>query len=458
MTDIIKILQERFDSKQLLLGERIQERAVNYWDASPTRALALVFAHSSEDVSDLLKICKAARQTVVTQGGLTGCVDGCIAKPADVILSLEKMNRIEAIDPLGATVTVEGGVVLQVLQEQVAERGFVFPLDLGARGSCTIGGNIATNAGGINVLRYGMMRSLVLGLEVVLPDGRVLSSMNQMLKNNAGFDLKQLFIGSEGTLGVVTRAVLRLFPACQSSNAALVAMESFSDVAKLLQSLQSDLAGSLSAFEVMWGEYFHAVTEPGWHSAPMSRDYPYYVMLQAEGGDPETDGERFEAVLGNALENGLIVDAVLPKSDSEVKKLWDIREDFEAILSPKPVYLYDVSLPISKMDEYVKAVQQGLQAKWPDSRCYVLGHIGDGNLHFFIAPMAGDIAHADVDPFVYDPLKGVSGSVSAEHGIGTEKKAWLSHTRSDAEIETMRALKQLFDPANLLNRGIVLDA
>ncbi|MFT5562797.1 MAG: FAD/FMN-containing dehydrogenase [Litorivivens sp.] len=456
MTNLIELLLERLKDSQLVCGEALSERVVSFWDASPTQAKVLVFARSTADVSYVLRVCHALEQSVITQGGLTGCVEGAVSSAADVILSLEKMNVIESIDEVGATATVQAGAVLQRVQESVAEKGLLFPLDLGARGSCTIGGNVATNAGGINVIRYGMMRNLVLGLEAVLADGTIVRSMNHMLKNNAGYDLKQLFIGSEGTLGVVTRVVLRLFPQSRSSNAALVALNDFASVAALLQQLQASLGGTLSAFEVMWGSYFHAVTEPDWHRAPMSREHPFYVMLQSDGGNPEGDKVAFDNVLEQALESGQIVDAVIPKSEEERRELWNIREDFEAILSPKPVYLHDVSLPIKDMDAYVKLVLDGVQARWPQGRCYVLGHIGDGNIHFFTAPMQKGGWHEEVDGVVYAPLAQFGGSVSAEHGIGNEKLEWLRRSRSLEELGVMYSLKKALDPKNILNPGIVL--
>ncbi len=455
MIDIISALASVSPVLEMSTGADVAQRAINYWDNGPTEALALVYPKSTEQVSKVLALCHEYGQTVVTQGGLTGCVSGCISGAGDIVLSLEKMNVIEEIDVVGGTATVEAGVILQTLQEAVAEQGLIFPLDLGARGSCTIGGNVATNAGGINVIRYGMMRNLVLGLEAVMADGSVVSSMNYMLKNNAGYDLKQLFIGSEGTLGVVTRVVVRLFPEQKSSHSALVALAEFSGVTQLLATLQRELAGTLSAYEVMWGDYFRAVTDEGWHRAPMARDYPYYVMLQAEGADPEQDGTRFEQILESALENELILDAVLPKSVAENRALWDIREDFEAILNPKPVYLYDVSLPLKDMANYVEQVQAACRAQWPESQCYVLGHIGDGNLHFFIAPKRASATHAEADEVVYGPLKHFTGSVSAEHGIGTEKLAWLPACRSDSEINVMKTLKLSLDPKNILNPGRV---
>ena len=260
---VVDALIEALGADAVLQGEALSQRATSYWDASPTRALALVRPRTTAEVSQTLAICAQWRQPVVTQGGQTGCTQGGDPRAEEIILSTERMAAIEEIDPLAGTATVQSGAVLQVVQETLAERGLLFPLDLGARGSCTIGGNVATNAGGINVLRYGMMRNLVLGLEAVLADGTVVSSMNQMLKNNAGYDLKQLFIGTEGTLGVVTRVVLRLFPLPSSRHTALVALESFEQASGLLRTLQRDLAGTLSAYEVMWGSYYRDVTGEG---------------------------------------------------------------------------------------------------------------------------------------------------------------------------------------------------
>lgn len=450
-------LIEALGASAVIYGETLRQRPTSYWDASPTLAKALIRPRSTGELSKALAICHRFNQPVVTQGGLTGCTSGAVASPEEVLISFERMTAIEDIDVEGNTATVQAGAVLQVVQEAVEEHGLLFPLDLGARGTCTIGGNIATNAGGINVLRYGMMRNLVLGLEVVLADGTIISSMNQMLKNNAGYDIKQLFIGSEGTLGIVTRAVLKLYPKMVSCHSALVAMDSFDQVSSFLQTARQTLAGTLSAYEVMWGNYFHAVTDESGHRAPIGRDYAFYVMLEATGASPEHDEEPFNQMLEQAFIGNLIVDAVIPKSEAERRLLWDIREDFEPVMQPKPVYIYDISLPIKDMDNYVNQVEEELKRTWPDSHYYVLGHIADGNLHLFVKPNVDEDTRDESDRIVYNPLRGYNGSVSAEHGIGVEKKAWLSHTRSDAEIRAMQMLKQTFDPKCLLNFGKVLD-
>jgi FAD/FMN-containing dehydrogenase len=456
MSDIVSEIAAIVGDTRLLTGGAVTERVTSFWNDSPMQASAVVFPKTTEEVSAILRCCNVNNQTVITHGGLTNCVAAAESAIGDVVLSLEKMNRVVEIDTVGGTAIVEAGAILQTVQEAAAAKGLRFPLDLGARGSCTIGGNIATNAGGINVLRYGMMRNLVLGLEAVLADGTVISSMNRMMKNNAGYDVKQLFIGTEGTLGVVTRAVLRLFPQPASRFCALVALNEFDDVANFLLRLQQQLAGSLSAFEIMWGDYFEAVTGDGGHRAPLARDYPFYVVFEAEGADPDADEKRFNDVLEQALVDELIVDAVLPKSEAEIRAVWNIREEFDAVLEPEPVYLYDVSLPIREMAEYVAQVKANVNRRWPQGQCYTIGHVADGNLHFFVVPHEHGSFHDASDECVYGPLAAVGGSVSAEHGIGTDKIRWLPHSRSEAEINLMRALKHSLDPGNILNRGRVL--
>ncbi len=457
-TDIADKIADVLGARQVLDSATVAERATSYWNSAPMQAAAIALPSTTSEIAAVLKACNNARQAVITHGGLTNAVAAVEPSITDLVLSTEKMTGIVEIDKVGGFAVVEAGAVLQTVQEAVAEEGLRFPLDLGARGSCTIGGNIATNAGGINVLRYGMMRNLVLGLEAVMADGTVVSSMNRMLKNNAGYDTKQLFIGTEGSLGVVSRAVLRLFPQPASRQNALVAMNSFDDVIALLGHVQRQLAGTLSAFEVVWGDHYHAVTEDGFLRAPLARDYAYYVVFQAEGDDPAVDEQRFEAVLEEALDSGYIVDAVIPKSESEVQDIWRVREDFDAILEPAPCYLYDVSLPIRSMEAYVNEVKRRVSSRWKNGQCFTLGHVADGNLHFFVLPgEEGDHHHAS-NECVYEPLRDLGGSVSAEHGIGVEKIRWLSHSKSDADIDLMRMQKRTMDPNNILNPGRIFDA
>lgn len=454
MTEVTQVLADEFGSTAVVDADRLRKRATSYWDPSPTEAKCLVRPESTEQLSRVMCICHEHQQSVVVQGGLTGIVQGAVSTAADVIVSLERMADIESVDTVDGVATIQAGAILQAVQEQVASQGFLFPVDFGARGSCTIGGAVATNAGGINVLRYGMMRNVVLGLEAVLADGTVISSMNQMLKNNTGYDLKQLFIGSEGTLGIVTRVVVRLFPLPVSRDTAMFVCDSFDAVTRQLGLLKANLAGTLSAFEVMWGSYIATVTGDGGHASPFDRDYPYYVIAEAEGADPEVDAERFQRLLEQGMESGDIVDAILPKSESERRAIWNIREEFDAAL---PAYLYDVSLPIRHMETYVARLKERLAAWRADAVFEVFGHIADGNLHIFVKPFDDGIHHDVSDEIVYSCLEGLDGSISAEHGIGIEKKSWLRLSRDDEELDLMRALKHLLDPGNLLNPGKIID-
>jgi len=457
MSEIVERLRERLDPDAVLTGEAVGGRARHVWDPTPLEALAIVRPRSTEEVSVVLALCNEAGQPVVTHGGLTGLCGGDRSTAGDVVLSLERMNRIEEVDAIGRTATVQAGVVLERLQEAASREGLFFPLDLGARGSCTIGGNVATNAGGSNVIRYGMMRALVLGLEAVLADGTIVSSMNRMLKNNTGYDLKQLFIGSEGTLGVVTRVVVALQESPAGAHTALVAVDDPGKVATLLRHASRSLAGHLTSFEVMWNDFYRAQTEPGSHEAPLERDHPVYVILETQGVDPVADAARFEETIGEALEAGLVVDAVIAKSGAERERLWAIRENLESSAAEKPMFAYDVSLPIRDMPAYVERVRARVATRWPAGRFLSFGHMGDGNLHFVICPREeGEGVHHEADACVYEPLAKYGGAVSAEHGIGLLKKPWLSLSRSESEIGLMRLIKRSLDPRNILNPGKVL--
>ncbi len=454
MDVLIDRLQQIVGQSGITSGPDLADRATSYWDASPTRAKVLVRPRTTEEVSEVLRLCHETGQTVVVQGGLTGAVEGALSSDNDLIISLEKMAKVESVDELDGVAVIQAGAVLQSVQEYLADLGLLYPLDLGARGSCTIGGTVATNAGGINVLRYGMIRNSILGLEAVLADGTIVSSLNQVLKNNTGYDLKQLFIGSEGTLGVVTRVIVRLFPLPKSRQTVLLATESFDAVKRLLKTMRLELAGTLSAFEVMWNSYFRAVTVAGAHRAPLARDYPYYVLLEAEGAEPEADEERFRNILEHSLEAGDVIDAALPKTESERDEFWAIREGFEVA---QPAYVYDISLPIKAMTTFISKLEKAMAGWRSDARLIVFGHIADGNLHLFVSPFEDGIHRERSDEIVYGCLDGLNGSISAEHGIGIEKKAWLGCSRSETEIQLMRNLKELLDPKNLLNPGKVLN-
>ena len=421
--------------------------------------LAVVRPASTAEVATVLRLCHAAGQPVVPWGGCTGLVDGARAD-GTIALSLQRMNHIEEIDAEGATMTVEAGCILQNVCEAADAKSLFFPLDLGARGSATIGGNISTNAGGNRVLRYGMMRDLVLGLEVVLADGTIMSSLNHLIKNNAGYDLKQAFIGSEGTLGVVTRAVLRLRPKPVSQNMALLAVDEFAHLPKLLRNLERGFGGTLSAFEVMWSDFYKLVTTPpAKGKAPVPPGHAYYVLIEALGGDQDEDSARFERVLSAELENGEIADAAIAKSKDECARLWALRDDVMQVGQNAPIFTFDVSLAIGKMENYVADVRQQFETRWPAFTLMVFGHLGDGNLH--LIPGVGDgsaKAHREVEDIIYGALRRCDGSVSAEHGIGLEKRDFLSYSRSPGEIALMRTLKKAYDPRGILNPGKIFES
>lgn len=443
----------------VLDGADLAGRAAGFWNPAGLEARALVRPRNTDEVSQVLALCHDRGQSVVTHGGLTGLVQGAAATRSDLVLSLERMTGIEALDATGRTLTVQAGCTLQAVQQAAGAAGLQFALDLGARGSCTIGGNVATNAGGNAVIRYGMARDQVLGLEAVLADGTVVSSMNHMIKNNTGYDLRQLFIGSEGTLGVITRLVLRLREAARSRSTALVASASLDSVVGLLRHADAGLGGRLSAFEVMWQDFYRLVTSPpATGRQPMSDEYAFYVLLEAQGADPGPDQAQFEAVLAQALESGLISDAVIAASGREREALWALRDSVERVHDLDPVFTFDVSLAIVDMESYIAQVRARLAAEWKTPRCVVFGHLGDGNLHLVIAVQDGsDAARRRVEAAVYEPLATRGGSVSAEHGIGLEKKPWLALSRSPAELEVMRRLKHALDPAGILNPGKIFD-
>jgi FAD/FMN-containing dehydrogenase len=439
----------------IITGERLTSRVYDT-HVGTIDAKVLVRPADTSQVSAVLRLCHSRGQPVVPHGGLTGLVHGGTAKESELILSLEALNRIESVDVPGRTMRVEAGVTLQRVQEEAERFNLMFPLDLGARGTATIGGNISTNAGGMRVVRFGMMRSLVLGLEVVLADGTVLCSLNRMLKNNAGYDLKQLFIGSEGTLGVVTRADLRLASRPVSSCAAFVACRDFTAMTELLGMLDARLGGQLSAFEALWPAFYEVTTTAPALSAPiLPYGHAVYALIEALGADPEADQERFERVLSDALESGFIVDAAIAKSEADRNAMWAPREDVFQMDRYGPSHSFDVSLAIADMPRYLDTLHRTLEDRLPGAKTFVFGHVADGNLHIAVWAAGADVRV--VENCVYEPLRSIAGSISAEHGIGLERKPYLGISRTQAEIAIMRALKAALDPRGILNPGKVFD-
>ena len=440
----------------ILLGADVAARSDSWPPLGGCRAKAIIRPSSTNEVSAVLKLCHQQGQSVVTHGGLTGLAGGALTSGDEVVISLERMRRLEPVDAINRTVLVEAGVPLQAVHEAATAAGLLFPLDLGARGSCTIGGNLSTNAGGNSVIRYGMAREQVLGIEAVLADGTIISSLNSVIKNNTGYDLKQLFIGSEGTLGIITRAVLRLRPLPRSRQTALVAIADFTRLGRFLPMMDAALGGTLSAFEVMWNDFYSLIVGDGTpHGLPLDTSHPFYVLIESSGSQEDIDRARFERALEEAFEEKLIVDAAVAQSRQQRADLWAIRDDIDNLFAAMdPLITFDVSLSIAHMDEYVRTVRQKLLQQWPHGRMVVFGHIGDGNIHLVVSVGSDDaqLVHA-VDEVVYSALKPYHGVISAEHGIGIFKREFLSISRSENEIMLMRTLKQALDPKGILNPG-----
>ncbi len=455
MHELIEKLREELGDKAIVTGDAVSERYSADWSGeNPVFPAAVLRPADTRELSFILQSCHEAGQPVVVQGGLTGLAGGATPQEGELAVSLERMTGIEEVDSDSMTMTVLAGTPLQIVQEAARDAGFHFPLDLGARGSCTIGGNVATNAGGNQVIRYGMTRNQILGLEAVLADGTIMTSLNKMLKNNAGYDLKHLFIGTEGTLGIVTRLVLRLQPRLSSKCTALCALPDFDSVIKLLQTAGRDLGGSVSSFEVMWQDYFHYIID---HidslRSPFDEQHAFYVLMETEGSHQEQDFEHFTEVLAAAMEDGTVTDAAIAQSEKESKAFWAIRDGVgEVTPLLMPMANFDISLPISRMQPFLDTITQGLRETFIDIRILIFGHIGDGNLHVLCTTgKAGD--RSGIYDCVYRTTKDYQGSVSAEHGIGMLKKDYLHCSRTPEEIAIMRTLKKALDPKGILNPG-----
>ncbi len=459
MSDLLNQIAQIVGPQGLITGTDVQERAADFMGFTRCQAQAIVRPASTAELSEIMKLCHAAGQTMVAAGGNTGLVQGQVCTPADIQVSLERMRAIGEIDPVGRTMVVEAGCVVQLAQEAAEEHGLKFAVDWGARGSATIGGGISTNAGGNSVVRYGMMRDNVLGLEAVLADGTVISSMNVLLKNNAAYDLKQLFIGSEGTLGIVTRAVLKLQPAPLTTQAAMLACADFAAVQRLFVEVGRQLGPGLTAFEVMWASFYEPMIASGRHTPPLPGGHGCYVITEMSGTDPEADPARFETVLAGLIENDLVADAVIASSQAQADQIWAIRDDIPGLMMfTMPSVTFDISLPIRAMDSYVADLTKAAEVEFGETlKLVVFGHIGDGNLHILMGaqPFTEATKHR-IEELVYSPLQALGGSVSAEHGIGIDKRDWLAISRSADEIALMKTLKAALDPKGLLNPGKVL--
>ncbi|MDJ0700446.1 MAG: FAD-binding oxidoreductase [Woeseiaceae bacterium] len=422
----------------------------------------MVSPASVRQVADIVNACRAASVALVPQGGNTGLCAGAVpdASGEQVLLSLSRLNRIRSIDADDFSMTVDAGCVLADVRSAAEEAGRLFALSLGAEGSCQIGGNLATNAGGINVIRYGTARSQVLGLEVVLADGRVWNGLRRLRKDTAGYDLKQLFIGSEGTLGIITGASLKLFPPPGDTQVALLGLDAAERAVELLAQLRTRLGDSIQAFELIGDRPIRWVERhiPG-ASLPFSERHRWYALIEAAAAD----GDALQSHLLRALESGAVTDVVVAKNESEAEALWRIRHSIsEAEKQEGACLKHDISVPIGAMADFLRRGEKLLADLCPDARLVAFGHVGDGNLHYNVAQPAGGDAGAFlartevISGAVYDLVRDLGGSISAEHGIGTLKKAWMHKYADPVEIDLMRTLKQALDPGNLLNPGKVI--
>lgn len=430
----------------------------------PGKAAMIVTPGSTEDVAAVVKICAEHNVAITPQGGNTGLVGGQIPNGNEVLLSLKRLRAVRDVSPLNNTMTLEAGLTLSEAQDIAAEAGRLFPLSIGAEGTCQIGGVISTNAGGVNVLRYGNCRDLVLGLEAVLPDGRIWNGLKRLRKNNTGYDLKHLLIGGEGTLGVVTAAVLKLFPAPAEKVTALAGLKSAEDTVALLAHAQGATGGGATSFEFMNRLCVELTTKniPGVRD-PLSEPHAYYALMEFSSGETGTLRATVEAMLAGALEKGLLADAVIAESDAQANALWHMRHSMsEAINHEGLGARHDVSVATSDIPAFLDKARAAVRRIAPDARFVEFGHMGDGNVHYDIIGPDGAPQDAltdnrsDIESAVYDVIATFDGSISAEHGVGRHRRDTLAKRKSPVELDMMRAVKDALDPKGIMNPGKML--
>ncbi|MDP4733497.1 MAG: FAD-binding oxidoreductase [Limnohabitans sp.] len=433
------------------------------------RALAVVRPGDTAQVAAVVKACAASGTPIVPQGGNTGLVVGGVPNGSgtQIVLSLSRMNAVRAIDPANLTITVEAGCVLQNLQAAAEAAGFLFPLSLGAEGSCTIGGNLGTNAGGTQVVRYGNTRELCLGLEVVTAQGEVWQGLSGLRKDNTGYDLRNLMIGSEGTLGIITAATMKLYPQPAAQLTAWAAVPSMEAAVKLLGLAHQRLGPGLTGFEVM-GQFALSLVDKHYPQlrVPLWQETPWCVLLENSDSESESHARgQFEALLEAALELGCVTDAVVAENLTQAKGLWHIRESITMAQATEGLNIkHDISIPVSRIPDFVAETDALLAQNVPGVRMVDFGHLGDGNLHYNVqAPEGADGPtflrefEDKVNTLVFDQVKRFGGSISAEHGVGEQKVHKLPHYKDPTALAMMRAVKQALDPQNILNPGRVLE-
>ncbi len=433
------------------------------------RALAVVRPGSTAEVAAVVRACAEAGVSVVPQGGNTGLVVGSVPDESgrQVVISLRRMQSVRALDAANLTLTVEAGCVLQAVQQAAEEAGLLFPLSLAAEGSCTIGGNLATNAGGTQVVRYGNARDLCLGLEVVTPQGEVWNGLTGLRKDNTGYDLRDLFVGSEGTLGIITAATLKLYPQPAARLTAWAAVPSLEAAVGLLGLAHQQLGPGLTGFEVM-GQFALSLVDKHFPQlrVPLWKDTPYCVLLEnSDSEDEDHARHQFERLLEAALESGLVTDAVVAESLAQAQALWHIRESISLAQSQEGLNIkHDISLPVSRIPAFCAETDALLQREIPGVRLVNFGHLGDGNLHYNVqAPEGGDAAaflreqEGRVNDLVFDAVRRYHGSISAEHGVGSLKVGHLVHHKDPVALSLMRSIKRALDPQHLMNPGRVIE-
>ncbi len=449
------VLTEAADRERYLVEERRQYRGA---------AAIVVRPRSTAEVAAVVGLCAQAGVAVVPQGGNTGLVGGSVAAAGEVLVSLGRLDRIRELDPVNFTMTVEAGCILAAIQDAADAAGCLFPLSLGAQGTAQIGGNLASNAGGINVLRYGNARDLCLGVEVVLADGRVWNGLRSLHKDNTGYALKHLFIGSEGTLGIITAAVLKLYPRTPDRQVALCALAAVQHAPALLSLARTRGGEALAAFEIMSAEAVAIAVKHG-AANPVATAAPYYTLIELAGTGEARLRATTETVLETALEQGLITDAVLSGSLEQAAGLWDLRERLpEAQKREGGSIKHDVSVPVSKVPLFLQRADAAVRAAIPGARVCAFGHMGDGNIHYNLtqpegADRAAFLARWDeMNAIVHDIVVALDGSISAEHGIGLLKAGELARYKDPVELDLMRRVRAALDPTGLMNPGKMLGA
>ena len=467
VTALLAALRDSLGAAQVLSDGDLSAYETDWRKRYRGRALAVVRPADTAQVAEVVRLCAAHGASLVPQGGNTGLVGGGVPDDSgrQVLLSLTRLNRIRAIDKANLTLTAEAGCVLQAVQQAAAAQQLMFPLSLAAEGSCSIGGNLATNAGGTQVLRYGNARELCLGLEVVTADGEVWNGLSGLRKDNTGYDLRDLFIGSEGTLGIITAATLKLVPQPAAITTALAAADSLEDCVALLGLAQQRLGAGLSGFEVMNRFALDLVAK---HFAQLPQPLPnatWTVLLEQSDNEGQAQArQRFEALLASALEAGLVADAVVAESLAQSRALWHLRESIPLAQAQEgPNIKHDISLPVSAIAQFVAQTDAALAETFAGMRMVDFGHLGDGNLHYNVQAPEGVLAQdflerneAAVNHLVYDAVTRFGGSISAEHGVGAFKRDELAQRKSPVALRLMRAVKTALDPQGRLNPGRVL--